>query len=143
MAHADSEHHGHHIIPLKLLLTVFAALVALTVITVLTAKFVDLGPLNFPLAISIALLKASLVVGFFMALHWDNKVNALILAIGCIFVVVFLVFTMFDTNFRGDADNTQAIPVEDQIRMEEELRAREAGEAVSAGEAHSEPAESN
>ena len=143
MAHADSEHHGHHIIPLKLLLTVFAALVALTVITVLTAKYVDLGPLNFPLAISIALLKASLVVGFFMALHWDNKVNALILAIGCIFVVVFLVFTMFDTNFRGDADNTQAIPVEDQIRMEEELRAREAGEVVSAGEAHSEPAESN
>ena len=128
-------HHEHHIVPLKLLWGVFGALVILTILTVLTAKFVDLGSFNLTLAIIIALTKATLVVSFFMALKWDNKVNLLILALGCIFVVVFLSFTLFDTAFRGDIGNVGKETIMDEQRREEELMRREQilnGEAVEA-----------
>ncbi len=142
MAHA-AEHHEHHIVPFKLLWTIFGALVALTIITVLTAKFVDLGPLNFPLAMVIALTKATLVITFFMALKWDNRVNLLILSLGCIFVVVFLTFTLFDTLNRGDIGNVGTQTIMDEQRTEEELIRREQilnGEIV---EEEAAPAESS
>lgn len=134
MAHA-AEHHDHHIVPFKLLWTVFGALVALTIITVLTAKYVDLGPFNFPLAMVIALTKATLVISFFMALKWDNRVNLLILTLGCIFVVVFLTFTLFDTMYRGDIGNVGKQTIMEEQRAEEELMRRERilnGEEVEA-----------
>lgn len=121
---AHTEHHGHHIIPTSLLFKVFGALVALTIFTVLTAQ-VDLGVLNVPLALAIALTKASLVLTFFMALKWDNRVNTLVVSIGSLFVIVFLVFTLFDTAFRGDLDNVDDATIQDQQRIEEALQARE------------------
>ncbi|MDA1333052.1 MAG: cytochrome C oxidase subunit IV family protein, partial [Bacteroidetes bacterium] len=98
-------HTEHHITSLKTLSIVFGALVFLTVFTVFTAQF-DLGAFNVPLALAIALTKASLVVLIFMALIWDNKVNAVILAVGCLFVVVFISFILLDTEYRGDLSNT-------------------------------------
>lgn len=133
MSHA--EHHEHHIVPLKLLWTVFSALIGLTILTVLTAQYVDLGPLNFPLAMAIALTKVILVATFFMALKWDNKVNALILVLGCVFVVVFLSFTLFDTAFRGDIGNVGTETIMDEERRTEELMMRERvlnGEVIEA-----------
>lgn len=123
---SHDSHHGHHIIPLKLLSTVFAALVALTIITVLTAKFVDIGPLNLPLALVIASFKAFLVVAFFMALKYDNKVNTLAFVIGTMFVIVFLTFTLFDTAFRGYVGNMmEDETIMDQQAQEEIIRQRE------------------
>ncbi|MFQ5568830.1 MAG: cytochrome C oxidase subunit IV family protein [Rhodothermales bacterium] len=108
MAHAahQDKHHGHHIIPKKTLGLVFAALVVLTILTALTAQL-DLGSFNVPLALAIALTKASLVVAFFMALKYDNRVNVLVFSVGAIFVVVFLVFTLFDTAFRGSLNTME------------------------------------
>lgn len=121
MAHADSHHghggdghHGHHIVPLKTLSIVFGALVALTIITVLTAKYLDLGVFNVPLALAIAGTKALLVITIFMALKWDNPMNALVFSVGTLFVVVFLVFTLFDTSFRGDINNMETLSISDQ-----------------------------
>ena len=128
MAHTSQHHdHGHHIIPIKVLATVFGALVFLTVFTVFTAR-IDLGVLNVPLALAIAITKSLLVVAFFMALKYDNAVNTLVFAVGAVFVVVFLVFTLADTALRGslgmmDEDGTVA----DQQRAEEALRARDPG----------------
>ena len=133
MAHA--EHHEHHIVPLKILWSVFGALVFLTIATVLTAKYVDIGVLNFPLAMAIALTKVVLVATFFMALKWDNKVNVLILVLGCVFVIVFLAFTLFDTAYRGDIGNVGAETIMDEQRREEALRERESimnGETIAA-----------
>ncbi len=125
MAHAHAEEHEHHIVPLKLLWGVFGALVLLTILTVYTAQQVDIGPLNLPLAIAIALTKATLVATFFMALKWDNRVNLLVLALGCIFVVVFLSFTLFDTAFRGDLTNVESVTISDQERIDEQLSNRQ------------------
>lgn len=96
MSHAE---HSHHIIPFPTLAKVFGGLVLLTIITVLTAQ-VDLGVMNVPLALAIALTKVLFVVFFFMGLKYDNKVNAVVLGLGSLFVVVFIVITLFDTAFR-------------------------------------------
>jgi cytochrome c oxidase subunit IV len=121
----EREHHGHHLIPIPLLLKVFGALVALTIITIVTAKFVNLGPLNLPLALLLASGKTTLVVMFFMALKYDNRVNTLVFSVGVVFVLVFLVFTLFDTEFRGDLGNVSGDTISDIEYREEQLRARE------------------
>lgn len=95
---------GHHITSRTTLLKVFVALVGLTALTALTAQ-IDIGVFNIPLALAIAGSKALLVALFFMALKYDKPVNALFFALGVLFVVVFLTFTLFDTAFRGDLGN--------------------------------------
>lgn len=117
MAHTE-----HHITSLKTLSIVFGALVFLTGFTVFTAQY-DLGAFNVPLALAIALTKASLVVLIFMALRWDNKVNAVILAVGCLFVVVFISFILLDTENRGDLTNTF-----EQTIMDERIEAERANQ---------------
>lgn len=119
--HAD---HSHHIIPFRTLLNVFLALVALTVLTVAAAWF-DLGPLEVPVALGIATVKATLVVMFFMALKYDKPVNTLAFIIGTTFVGVFLIFTLFDTVFRGDLGNVGARTISEEEAELERLRERE------------------
>ncbi len=91
---------SHHIVPPIVYHRVFGALLVLTVLTVAVAQ-VHLGPLNVPVALAIALTKASLVAAFFMGLKYDSKVNLLVLAIGLVMVIVFLGFTLLDSAFRG------------------------------------------
>lgn len=119
---ADDGH--HHVLPKDTLLKVFGGLIALTALTVAVA-YVPLGPLNVPVAIGIAATKATLVVLFFMALKYDNPVNALTFTIGIIMVTVFIVFTMFDTAFRGDLGNVEAQTIEEMERQEEEAQERQ------------------
>lgn len=116
--------HDHHIIPLKTLLSVFGALIFLTVLTVAVAQ-IDLGPLDVPVAIAIAAVKGALVVLFFMALKYDNPVNSLTFSVGTIFVVVFITFTLFDTAFRGDLGNVSDRTKMEIDREEQELQRRQ------------------
>src|SRR5882762_2002667 len=51
-----------HISPTSTYLTIFAALMACTILTVIAA-FINLGNLNFPVALVIAMFKTKLVVG--------------------------------------------------------------------------------
>lgn len=122
-----SSQHGHHVIPKKILYKVFGVLVFLTILTALTAVYVDIGSFNVPLALAIAGSKAALVVTFFMALKYDNKVNTLVFMFGSVFVVVFMVFTLFDTALRGDLGNVGSETISDMERREAMLREREAG----------------
>ena len=117
--------HEHHITSKKTLYKVFGGLVALTIFTVITAEYVDIGSLNIVLALLIAGAKASLVVIFFMALKYDNRVNTLVFTLGTVFVVVFLAFTLFDTAFRGDLGNVDYRTVADRELELEQLRAAE------------------
>lgn len=119
--------HDHHIIPKSTLLKVFGALIVLTVVTYAVAQ-VDLGPLDIPVAIGIASVKAGLVVAIFMALKYDNPVNAMTFSVGTIFVVVFITFTLFDTAFRGDLGNVSS-RTKTEIDQQRE-QAQEADEAI-------------
>ncbi len=119
-------HHGHYIVPVKKLMIIFAWLVALTALTVATGT-ADFGPLNFihvPLALLIAGVKVYLVASVFMGLKHDNRVNSLALALGFMFVLIFLTFTLIDVRNRGDLSNVdplsmntyEAYAIEDSIR---------------------------
>ncbi len=77
---------------------VLAALLVLTVITVL-ASYVDFGSLNTVVALIIASIKGSLVALFFMHLRHD-KFNAVIFVGGLLFLAVFLIWTLFDISTR-------------------------------------------
>ncbi len=112
---SNGDHSGHHIVPFRTLLIVFASLIALTTLTWLTATYVDIGRLNVPLAIAIACVKAFLVVLFFMALKYDARMNALILSVGVLFVLIFISFTGMDVFFRDMID-----PVEDGTIWDQE-----------------------
>ena len=86
-----------HVVPFKLLLKVFIALTALTVLTV-AASEVNFGELNLIVALVIAVVKASLVVLFFMHLRWDKPFNSIVF-IGClIFVALFISLCLLDSN---------------------------------------------
>ena len=133
MAHAtehDDHGHGHddgqvhvHVHPVSFYLKVFGALIALTVITVLTAKYVDLDGIftpeapagaasaNLILAMVIATAKASLVCTFFMHLKDDNRFNVLVFLGSLLFVGVFFAYTMNDTSHRNDGDRFHGIHV--------------------------------
>lgn len=119
MSHAE-----HHITPIKTLVQVILALFALTALTVVTSRM-DLGPFDVSVALAIALFKAGLVVTIFMALKYDNKVNAVVFGVGVLFAIVFLSFTLFDTAFRGDLSNTTKGTIMQQQAAEEALQARE------------------
>ena len=121
MAHAE-----HYITPKKTLIQVFLALVVLTITTIFTSQL-DLGSLNVPLALFIAIVKASFVVLIFMALKHDNRVNAVVFVVGTVFVVVFLVFTLLDTSFRGDLPNTFEGTIMEEEADNDALRARDPG----------------
>lgn len=99
--HQSGEHTEHHILSNKTAFTIFMALCIGTVITVLSAQ-IDLGVLNFPLAMLIATSKAALVVLFFMALKYDNAETRLTAFSALIFVSIFIILTGIDIFFRGD-----------------------------------------
>jgi cytochrome c oxidase subunit 4 len=74
---------------------VFAALVVFTLITVAVA-FVDLGPLNTIVAMTIAVIKATLVLLYFMHLRYTSRLNWAFAATGFIWLVFIIGLTMSD-----------------------------------------------
>lgn len=87
---------GHHIVPFKINIKTFSVLIVLTVITVYTAMFVDLGSMNLPLAMVIATVKATVVALWFMHLKYDSWANRLIIVGAVMFVALLFGFSAFD-----------------------------------------------
>lgn len=103
----DAAHgHGPHVVPLPLLLGVFAALIFFTVVTV-AVTYVDLGWFNIWLAMGIATIKAALVCLIFMHLLWDRPFNAIVFLGSLIFVFLFVSMTMLDSAQYQDDIKTQ------------------------------------
>ncbi|MGD9646553.1 MAG: cytochrome C oxidase subunit IV family protein [Pirellulales bacterium] len=82
-----AEHHHHEASP-KLYVTIFVALLILTAATV-AASFVPLGVFHVPVAIGIAVVKAALVLLFFMHLLGGNRLFWLVLAASICFATIF------------------------------------------------------
>jgi cytochrome c oxidase subunit IV len=91
---------GHHVVPIKVYLAIFATLMVLTAFTVWVA-FLDLGPLNVVVALGVAVTKASLVVLFFMHVKYSSKLTWLVVVSGFFFLAIMLALTMADIVSRG------------------------------------------
>jgi cytochrome c oxidase subunit 4 len=97
----SSNDHAHgglaHIMPKKVLLGVWGALMLLTALTV-SAHAVDFGPgFNLMVAMGIATVKATLVVLFFMHLLYDRGFHTIVLLTSLLFVFLFVSFALMDS----------------------------------------------
>jgi cytochrome c oxidase subunit IV len=102
--------HAIHILPLRVYLMVGATLLALTFVTVYVSTF-DFGEWNLIVAMVIAAIKALLVAFFFMHLFYDSKVYFSIFVGALMFLAIFIVFTLFDTQTRGQVNAEQEFPI--------------------------------
>jgi len=90
----------HPIVPVHLYVLIFGALVALTMLTVLTSLY-DLGGgrlhyANAIVAVTIAVTKAALVVLYFMHLRYSPRLTWVFLGAGAFWMVILLVLLMAD-----------------------------------------------
>jgi cytochrome c oxidase subunit 4 len=84
-----------HVLPLKIYLLIFGALLVLTGVTVQVA-YVDLGFMNTVVALGIACFKASLVVLYFMHLRYSGALPKLFWVAGLLWLAILLAFAMSD-----------------------------------------------
>ena len=89
-----------HVSPKSVYYTIFASLMMLTAVTVGVA-FINLGALNFPVAIAIAIVKATLVILFFMHVKYSSRLTKLIVGTGIFFLLVLFTLTLTDYLSRG------------------------------------------
>ena len=91
---------AHDIVPRRVYYKIFAALLALTLLTV-GAAFLDLGRLNTIIALTIAVGKATLVLLFFMHVRYSSHVIWVAVGAGAFWIGMLLVLTMSDYLTRG------------------------------------------
>jgi cytochrome c oxidase subunit 4 len=91
---------AHHVTPIRDYLLVFLALMVLTAITVAVA-FVDLGAWNDIVAMSIALLKATLVVLIFMHVRYSARLSKVSVVSGVLWLIILIGLTLSDYMTRG------------------------------------------
>ena len=97
-AAAHSGGHGAvHVMPLKMLMLVLGALLALTVLTV-AVTYVNLGSFNLIIALAIATAKALLVALYFMHLRYDRPFHGIVFLAAILFVMLFVGMVLVDTS---------------------------------------------
>jgi len=89
-----------HVVPVRTYLAVFAALLVLTGLTVFAAT-VDLGMWNTPVALAIAIVKALLVILFFMHVKYGSRLIWVAAAAGFFWLLQLLAGTAADYMSRG------------------------------------------
>jgi cytochrome c oxidase subunit IV len=89
-----------HISPKSTYYAIFGALMVLTAITVGVA-FIQLGALNFPVALTIAVTKATLVILFFMHVKYSSRLTKMVVGMAFFFLFILLSLTMTDYLSRG------------------------------------------
>ncbi len=112
-------HHGHHINSATTLMLVLMALMFFTLLTVgasiaeqFLAQTFDMhipAWVNVLVALSIATVKTTLVVMYFMGLKYDNPINTMIFLFTLGAVACFLGFTMIDLGNRQTIDRFKGV----------------------------------
>jgi len=84
-----------HVASVRTLFAVFFALLVLTILTAAVA-YQDLGPLNTPVALGIAVFKASLVVWYFMGVRYNTPLTKVVVVAGLFWLLIMFGLTMSD-----------------------------------------------
>ena len=96
--HHDDHHGLSHVASLRALLGTGSTLLMLTIVTVLATK-VDFGAnINLAIAMAIAVLKATLVILFFMHLKYDRLFHTVVFVGAILAASLFVGFTLMDSN---------------------------------------------
>jgi cytochrome c oxidase subunit IV len=99
--HDDDREHHHglsHVAPIKVIVATGGTLLVLTLVTVLATK-VDFGAnINLAIAMAIAVVKATLVILFFMHLRYDRLFHSVVFVSALLAASLFVGFTLMDSN---------------------------------------------
>ena len=91
---------SEHVTSPTVYISIFLALMVLTAITVWVA-FLDLGPLNDVVAMTIAVSKATLVILFFMHVRYSTPFTKLVVVSGFVWLLILIAITLADYLTRG------------------------------------------
>lgn len=80
---------------LRVYFAVFAALCALTLLTVWSSAQ-PLGAWHTPVALMIASIKGMLVILYFMHVRWSSRLTWVFAGVGFLFLAILLAFTLSD-----------------------------------------------
>ena len=83
------------ITPVRTYASVFIALLVLTAATYVVATF-DFGWLNTPIALAVAVLKASLVIIYFMGVRYNTPLTKVVVVAGFFWLFILFGLTLND-----------------------------------------------
>lgn len=89
-----------HTVSPKIYFVIFTALVVLTVATWSVAKL-DLGKLNAIVALTIAVIKATMVVLYFMHVRWSSRLTWVFVGAGFFWLAIMVALTLGDYETRA------------------------------------------
>ena len=98
---------SEHVVPVRVYLLVFAALMVGTITTYFAAQvdmeamFHTTFPLNSLVALTIAVTKAVLVILFFMHVKYSTRMTKVVVVAGFFWLGIMLTITMSDYLFRA------------------------------------------
>jgi len=92
-----SNHHAqaHIVTPVGTYVAIFVALLVLTFVTYWVATQ-DFGALNTPIALAVAVLKATLVVMYFMGVRYNTPLTKVVVVSGFFWLLIMFGLTMGD-----------------------------------------------
>lgn len=98
----EDTHHLHHIVPPKVYAIVITCLMVLTIFTVIVA-YKNWGHLwlNVTIALTVAIIKASIVVLYFMHVRWSGRLIHVTLGASILFFFVLIAGVMMDQASRA------------------------------------------
>lgn len=116
-ASSNQDPHAEFHVPMSTYVLVFIAMVLLVVTVV--AAFINLGEANMIVAMTIAAIKAALVVLYFMHVKFASRLTKVFVAASFLWLVILFVLTFTDyfsrswlSNSRGWDDNPVKTPYE-------------------------------
>jgi cytochrome c oxidase subunit IV len=87
---------SEHIVQPRVYITIFLALMVGTTLTVLAAFYDFPGPLNAVVALTIAVLKATLVILYFMHVRYSSRLIWLVIAAALFWLAIMFSITFSD-----------------------------------------------
>lgn len=91
---------SEHIVRPTTYYAIFAALLVLTAVTAGVA-FIDLGFMNTFVALTIAVIKATLVILYFMHVRYSSKLTWVFIGAGFLWLMILMAFLFADVLSRG------------------------------------------
>ena len=86
---------SQHVVPVRIYISVFVALIALTALTTGVA-FINLGRLNTDAALTIAVAKMLLVILFFMHVRYSSGLTRIVIVAAFLWLAILLSLTLSD-----------------------------------------------
>ena len=92
---------SEHIVSVRLYFVIFLALLVGTILTAWVAFFNFPGPLNAIVALTIAVIKATLVVLFFMHMRYSSRLIWIVFGAALFWLAIMFALTFSDYSTRG------------------------------------------